>query len=248
MSRYGTPRASLPPRSDREALLPPAEPAPEQRCFPYDAPDIPDLPPGISRSRLCLTADISESASAVVRCLDRIGVQVLRRPVQANYVVGSVGIARKTVAEIARSVRDGTLATETMMLARAFRHRLLVCEGSLDAHNAWCRVWGALVQAAVKAAVPVLLTSGPMDTARLITWIGAAVTSRRPKRPPMFGQNKNGAGTAARQIDLLAALPNVGQDLARRILARYGHVRGASAGRSMGRQPGEVYQETARQA
>ncbi len=181
MSRYGIPRAPFPSLSVREGLPPPVEPAPEQRCFPWDAPDIGDLPLSISRGRLCLTADISESASPVARCLERLGVQVLRRPIAADYAVGPVGIRHRVGSEITRLARDGSLAVETMMLARTFRHRILICEDLPGVPQVSSRLWGALVPAAVKAGVPILLTPGPMDTARLITWVASIVTPRQQR-------------------------------------------------------------------
>ncbi len=234
MSRYGIPRAPFLPLSVREGLPPPVEPALQQGCFPWDTPDIGDLPLSISRGRLSLTADISESASPVARCLERLGVQVLRRPIAADYAVGSLGIGRRRGSEIARIVRDVTFAAETMMLARAFRHRLLICEDLPGVPHVSHRLWGTLVSASVKAGIPALLTSDPMDTARLIAWIASVVAPRQQRRPYMFLRGQMAFNNTAGQIRLLAALPNVGKDLACRLLERYGSVRGTSTRRQAG--------------
>lgn len=224
MNRYGIPRASFPPRIVREGLPPSVEPAPQQGCFPWDTPDMEDLPLSISRGRLSLTADISESASPVARCLERLGVQVLRRPIAADYATGSLGIVRRTGFEITRLASDGMLAAETMMLARAFRHRLLICEDLRGAPHVSRRLWGALVPAALEAGIPTLLTSDAMDTARLIAWVASVVAPRQQRKSYMFLRGQRILNNAAGQIRLLAALPNVGRHLACRLLERYGSV------------------------
>ncbi len=234
MSLYGITRAPFLPLSVREGLPPPIEPAPQQRCFPWDTPDIGDLPLDLSRGRLSLTADISESASSVARCLERLGVQVFRRPITADYAVGSLGIVRRTGSEITRLACGGTLAAETMMLARAFRHRLLICEDLQGAPHVSRRLWGTLVRAGVEAGIPALLTSDPMDTARLIAWVASVVAPRQQRKPYMFLRGQTTFNNTAGQIRLLAAFPNVGKDLACRLLERYGSVRGTSARRQAG--------------
>ncbi len=222
MIRYEIPRALIPPWSVREGLPPTVEPAPEQRCFPWDAPDVGDLPLSISRGRISITADISESASPVAQYLERLGVQVLRRPITADYAAGSVGIVRRTGFEITRLARSGSFAAKSMVLARAFRYRLLICEVLSAAPHLSRRLWGAVVPTAVKAGIPVLLTPGPMDTARLIAWVASIVAPRQQRKSRVFPQGERILNNTAGQIRLLAALPNVGRDLACRILERYG--------------------------
>lgn len=155
-------------------------------------------------------------------------MQVFRRPITADYAVGSLGIGRRRGSEIARIARDVTSAAETMMLARAFRHRLLICEDLPGIPHVSRRLWGTLVSASVGAGIPALLTSDPMDTARLIAWIASVVAPRRQRRPYMFRQGQKIFNSSAGQIRLLAAFPNVGKDLACRLLERYGSVRGTS--------------------
>lgn len=225
MSQYAIPRASvLPIGSEDIGTLPRTETVPEQRCFGWDAPDLSGIPPARFRNRLSLTVDISESASDVAACLERFGVQLLRKPVAADYAVGSVGIKRKSGAELIRSAHDGTLSMELTMFAHVFQHRILVCEGLPDEGAAARRVWGGVLQAALRTGIPPLLTRNGEDTARLITWIGGVVTARRRKRPPVYRASPRISTAAARHLHLLADLPNVGMTLARKLVEQYGRV------------------------
>ncbi len=204
--------------------LPRTETVPEQRCFGWDAPDISVIPPARFRNRLSLTVDISESASEVAACLERFGVQLLRKPVAADYAVGSVGIKRKSGAELIRSAHDGTLSMELTMFAHFFRHRILVCEGLPGEGSAARRVWSGVLQAALRAGVPPLLTRNGEDTARLITWLGTIVTARTKKKPPVYRAGRKMSTPAAGHLHLLADLPNVGMTLARRLVEQYGRI------------------------
>jgi ERCC4-type nuclease len=217
MLTYGIPRVSAPPSIWGTKV---------QRSFPWDKPDLPTRRTAPLWSRLTVLADISSSSSGVVRHLEGFGASVHRKPIRADFAIGPLGIRRRLGRELAASVREGTLFRESILFARDFRHRLLVCEGEPGTPSTARAAWGAIQEVALKAEVPVLLTRSPVETAQLIMWVGRTVVAKaKPKRRTVKGARRC-LGLAQKRVQILENLPNVGYVLAHNLLERFGVIRG----------------------
>ncbi len=216
MRMYGIPRVSAPPLSwVRKG----------QKSFPWDAPDLPTRRTAPLWVRLTVLADISPSASEVIRYLEGFGARVHRKPIRADFAIGPLGVQRRSGDRLAAGAREGTLLRESLVLARGFKHRLLVCEGIPGTPSTARAAWGAIQEIALKAEVPVLLTRSPVETAQLMMWIGRTVVAKtKPKRKAMTGARRC-LGLAQKRVRILEDLPNVGYVLAQNLLERFGVIR-----------------------
>ncbi|GAG47251.1 unnamed protein product, partial [marine sediment metagenome] len=136
--------------------LPVPEPVSKQKSFPWDAPDFPTRRTAPLWSRLTVLADISQSTSEVIRYLEGFGASVHRKPIRADFAIGTLGIERRRGDRLAASAGEGTLLRESLVLARGFKHRLLLCEGAPGPPSTARAAWGAIQEIALKAEVPVL--------------------------------------------------------------------------------------------
>ena len=227
MRMYGTPRVSAPPlrwATKAPGHLPVPEPVSTQKSFPWDAPDVPTRRTVPLWSRLTVLADISPSASEIIRYLEGFGASVHRKSIRADFAIGPLGIQRRHGDRLAASAREGTLFRESLVLTRGFKHRLIVCEGAPGTPSTARAAWGAIQETALKAEVPVLLTRSPIETAQLMMWIGRTVVAKpRPKRRTVTGARRY-LGLAQKRLKILEDLPNVGYILAQDLLERFGVV------------------------
>lgn len=185
-------------------------------------------------SRALLTADIHEQASGVPRLLARMpSIQVVTAPLASgDYSVGNtLGIERKTAADLARSIIDGRLFRQAGALRRAYRRPFLLVEGLSDGAPvegvSWPALRGALVSVAVSFGVPVLRSIDASDSAVMIAT--AARQLDGPLDIPYVRPGYRPTGWQSRALYILQGLPDVGPRRARALLRRFGSVRAVAA-------------------
>lgn len=202
-----------------------------------------------------VTADDRELNSAVVARLKALGADVrIERLGTGDFQIGErILVERKTVRDFVDSLVDGRLLEQASRLVGAAPRSLLLIEGEglfrsprVHPHA----LMGALTTLALDFGIPVVTTKDGAETARFLT-----VASRREEsmldgltprardrleavKPEFWTDPVTQAAAAARQlresqndeqtaaIALLTAIPSVDQDLANRLLNRFGTIAG----------------------
>jgi DNA excision repair protein ERCC-4 len=150
----------------------------------------------------------------------------MRHLALGDYLVdGRILFERKTLADLAKSIIDGRLFEQGIRLACQSIVPVIILEGRSEAS---CRgmtreaIQGALVMLTLVLGIPLLRSSGPEETARLILY--ASAQSRRVVHRALPRQGKRPSGKRRTQLAILQELPGVGPDRAARLLSRFGSV------------------------
>jgi len=178
-----------------------------------------------------IEVDTREPWEAVPVHLERHpGVHLTRKWQQYGdfRVASQVVVERKTANDFATSLTQGRLLLQVAGLARDSSRPVLIVEGSLaDLRSEIdpAAVRGALVSISVAWQVPVLHTRDPEDTADMLHLIGRQATTLSNGRWVRAGRPRKDDSNAGY---VLQGLPGIGPELARRLLDRFGSVRGVS--------------------
>ncbi|MCC7140136.1 MAG: nuclease [Planctomycetes bacterium] len=151
-------------------------------------------------------------------------VYVARLDVGDVEVGPGVRVERKTVADFSASLSDGRLFDQAARLCRGPWRPLLVVEGadSIPAAAIPERpLRGVLVSLLVAFRLPLLRTLSVDETAEFLAAI-ARQESRRRHRRAASGATPRPARRVA--LDVLGAIPGIGDVRARRLLRRFGSV------------------------
>ena len=176
--------------------------------------------------RAPLVVDSNEPEDVPAR-LRELGVAVeIQRIAPGDYVLGPIGIERKTLTDFFNSLIRKRLFEQVRRLKEAYPQALLLLEGDLSEISTFKHpqsVLGALLALEVKERVPVLTTADKEQTALVlyILWKG------QDKGAPEYGlrHKPKTLSLGQRQRFLVEGLPHVGETLARNLLERFGTVR-----------------------
>ena len=216
-----------------------------------DLLDLDDSLPDVPGALIC--ADDRELNSSVVARLKSLGADVrIDRLVTGDFRIGErILVERKTVRDFVDSLIDGRLLEQASRLVGAAPRSLLLIEGeglfeSKRVHPH--ALMGALTTLALDFGIPIVTTKDGAETARFLT-----VASRREEsmldgltphardrleavKPEIWIDPVTQAAAGARElrkspnqekfaaISLLIAIPSVDQDLANRLLNRFGTI------------------------
>ena len=176
-----------------------------------------------------IIADDRECKSGVIASLsemENVKVRMQRLSV-GDYRIGKrVLVERKTLRDFAISIIDGRLFNQMVRLANSDSSGVLILEGTpgdaTDIGMTRAAMQGALITVSIILGIPVLRSTNPSETARLIVLIGRQMESitrggvqRRGYRPK---------GLRSRQRYILQGLPGLGREKADRLLDRFGSV------------------------
>jgi DNA excision repair protein ERCC-4 len=183
----------------------------------------------MSNPRHRIQVDHSERAAPLLELLrqsDDFEVRLARLTVGDYLIDDEVLIERKTIADFAASLVDGRLFPQASRLARDGRRSLVLIEGPPatsmpDVHPH--AVQGALVSLAAMWRLPVLHTSDPEDSLRVIRFLATQVGGSRERALRRYARKPK--RLASRRLFVLQALPGVGPALAVRLIIQLGSVR-----------------------
>jgi ERCC4-type nuclease len=169
-----------------------------------------------------IVVDRGELRSGVPDALRALGamVDVATLPV-ADYLLGDgIGVERKTVADLHRSIAIGRLWTQLLSCRRTLDRTYLVVEGSsLDAGCVTpVGVRGALLEIADRG-VTVIRSTDPEDTA---TWL-LRISIRLHRRPSASPRTRRFPRVGS-PSGLLSEIPGIGPRTAGLLLDRFGSV------------------------
>ena len=216
-----------------------------------DLLDLDDSPPDVPGALIC--ADDRELNSSVIARLKSLGADVrIDRLVTGDFRIGErILVERKTVRDFVDSLVDGRLLEQASRLVGAAPRSLLLIEGQglFESNRVHPHaLMGALTTLALDFGIPIVTTKDGAETARFLT-----VASRREEsmldgltpqardrleagKPEIWMDPVTQAAAGARELrkspnqekftamSLLIAIPSVDQDLANRLLNRYGTI------------------------
>lgn len=175
-----------------------------------------------------LVVDHSERQSVLMDAVRRSGwfdVQ-MDRLASGDYLVnGEALVERKTIRDFTTSLLDGRLFPQVARLAHSPYRSLLLIEGPTPASLPEVHphtVEGALVSIAAMWRIPVLHSSDPEQSARMLRFLAEQV--RGPREQVLRRFDRKPKRLASRRLFLLQGLPGVGPALAQRLLTHFGSI------------------------
>ena len=176
--------------------------------------------------RIPLIVDSNEPEDIPER-LRELGVDIeVRKIAPGDYVLGPVGIERKTLFDFFNSMVRKRLFEQVQRLRDAYPQPLLILEGDLSEISTFKNpqsFLGALLALETSERVPVLTTADKDQTALLLS----ILWKRQERSAAEYGlrHKPKAMTTEQRQRFLIEGLPSVGETLARNLLERFGSVR-----------------------
>lgn len=177
-----------------------------------------------------IVVDQREYRSNVVKNLAVKGVFVEPQQLDVgDYVLSSrIGVERKSVDDFLDSLIDGKLFKQVSRLRDAYSRPILLLEGeglltkrNIN-HNA---IFGSLVSIIVDFGVPVISTKDALETADMLYTMGRR-EQREDKKAVAVRGEKTAMSLRERQQFVVEGLPNVSAVLAKRLLDRFGSIKG----------------------
>jgi len=159
-----------------------------------------------------------------------LGVEVERRNITpGDYIVSSdCAVERKTIADFMSSLFNGRLFEQTGALREVYSKPLLILEGDvekdLEQRKNPRAFWGALFKLQMDMGISVLPTPTSLHTADALYTLVKRFQKKKVEKisiqhKPRLMSNKDW------QIYVVASLPNIGDELAGRLLDNFKSVR-----------------------
>ncbi|MFQ6106574.1 MAG: ERCC4 domain-containing protein [Thermoplasmata archaeon] len=173
-----------------------------------------------------LTMDVHEPKT-IARYLEEFKVPFTKRRITpGDYVVGEVGIERKTLGDFFNSMVTRRLFDQVIRLKSCYPTSVLIVEGDLSdicAHRNPAAFWGAFLAMVMDDNVSILFSPNKLETARILR----TFWRRQERGPNNYGlRHKPKMLTLEeRQVFLIQGFPNVGDTLSRSLLEKFGSVR-----------------------
>lgn len=176
-----------------------------------------------------VVVDDRETGSSVLqalRDLEDVKVTVRRLPLGDYLVDDRILFERKTLLDLAESIKDGRLFRQACRLAASPKKTVILLEGTAadlaSSHMRREAIQGALITLSVILGIPLLRSLSPEESARLMLYtarqIQAAVSGAIPRK------GARPKGKRALQLHILQGLPGIGPTRAERLLVRFGTV------------------------
>ncbi len=176
---------------------------------------------------LTLFVDIHEPEEIQAH-IEKAGVPVERKTLApGDYIVGEVGVERKTIQDFFSSIVNKRLWEQVSRLRETYPRPLVVVEGDLalvDEYSNPKVFWGAFLALQFEAGVPVLFAPNQRHTALLLE----TLYQQQRKAPIPFSlRHKPKLLSLPQQQEFtVQGLPNIGDTLSKALLERCGSVRG----------------------
>lgn len=170
--------------------------------------------------------DANEPEDILERLQD-LRVEVERKKIApGDYVIGPIGIERKSLYDFFGSIVKKRLFEQVRRLKEAYPQPLVLLEGDLAEISTFRNpqsLLGALVALEVSERVPVLTTADKDQTALLLS----VIWKRQDKGAAEYGLRHKPKELTLdqRQRFLVEGLPSVGETLANNLLDHFGSVR-----------------------
>jgi len=173
-----------------------------------------------------LVVDVNEPEDLAERLRElKVPIEV-RRIAPGDYILGPIGVERKTITDFFNSMVRKRLFEQVQRLREAYPQPLLILEGDLAEISTFKSpqaFLGALLAVEIGERVPILTTVDKDQTALLLSILwkreqrGASEYGLRHKPKTLTLEQ--------RQRFLVEGLPSIGETLAKNLLAGFGSVR-----------------------
>src|SRR5262245_8877349 len=183
---------------------------------------------GDSNERVQIVADDRERTAQVVEILRAIdGVEVITRRLKTgDYQIHHWLFERKTLFDLAESIKDGRLFSQANRLVSSAPSVALILEGKGTdlAHSQMRReaLQGALISLTLIFQIPILRSFDPAETASLLLYAGQQL--QRAEADHVWRRGKRPKRKRKLQLHLLQGLPGIGPEKAERLLKAFGSV------------------------
>lgn len=158
-------------------------------------------------------------------------IETQRLPVGDYRVDNALLFERKTLVDLAASIKDGRLFDQSLRLANARLPAALILEGSArDLASSGMRaesIQGALITVTLFIGLPLLRSRNAEQTARTLLYAARQRGAIACGALPRHGHRPK--GKAALQSYILQSLPGIGPRRAARLIQRFGSVEAALA-------------------
>ena len=172
---------------------------------------------------------------AALARMDAVELVIERLPLGDYAWDGRLLFERKTLRDLAASLKDGRLLRQACQLAASPMRSVLILEGTAgDLAGSSMRreaIQGALVSITVLLGIPLLRARDAEESARLMRYaarqlrtLGHASQREALPRPLPTRRPK---GKRKTQLHILQGLPGIGPKRARRLLERFGSIEAA---------------------
>jgi ERCC4-type nuclease len=172
------------------------------------------------------TMDVHEP-KAIASHLEDLEVPfAVRKITPGDYVVGGVGIERKTLGDFFGSLVRKRLFDQLIRLKSCYQMPVLLVEGDLNdisTHRNPAALWGAMLAVIMDEDVRVLFSPSRLETARVLR----AIWRRQENGGSDYGlRHKPKMLTLEeKQLFVVQGFPNVGGTLSKNLLKEFGSVR-----------------------
>ncbi len=187
---------------------------------------------GGKENKLIVFADNRERNCNVIPFLESMGCEVKRIQLEiGDYVISNtVAIERKSVQDFLASIMDGRLFSQLVFLADSYEKPLVIIEGRPHELFALSKMHknallGALSSIALDYRVPLLFSENERETAEFIYVITKRLQLGK-KSEVSLRKGRPGLTLSEQQRYVVESLPLVGPKTAKRLLERFGSVKG----------------------
>ncbi|MDY6964471.1 MAG: DEAD/DEAH box helicase [Halobacteriota archaeon] len=174
-------------------------------------------------------ADQREARSAVVKSLDKLGVELVLKTLEVgDYVLSErVCVERKRVEDLLSSFMDKRyLFGQLSDMSNEYEKPLLIIEGDglYETRNIHPNaIRGLLGTLAIDFCMPVIFTKDEEDTAAMLQVIARREQEKKPKNFNPHGK-RSSLSLKEQQEYLVSSISNIGPVTARNLLTRFGSV------------------------
>ena len=177
--------------------------------------------------KIKIVADDRECNSKVISVLQNDGgcdIKIQRMSIGDYLIDERVLVERKTLPDLVASIKDGRLFRQALRLVEAEPWCVIVLEGTAralaDSGMRREAIQGALIALALYLGIPLLRSTGPEETARLLIYIARQGRTYSGDGPQRHGHLPRGKRRL--QIYILQGFTGVGPRRAARLLDRFG--------------------------
>ncbi|MFQ6127899.1 MAG: ERCC4 domain-containing protein [Thermoplasmata archaeon] len=163
----------------------------------------------------------------IARFLKRLDVPFSTKKIApGDYVVGEVGVERKTLGDFFNSLVRKRLFDQVFRLRSCYPIPLILVEGDLSeicVHRNPAAFWGAFLAMMMDQNIRILFSPSKLETARILK----AIWRRQEKGSTNYAlRHKPKVLTLEeKQLFVVQGFPNVGDTLSKNLLEKFGSVR-----------------------
>jgi len=186
----------------------------------------------LESGKVVVFADTREACSNVTRHLKKFNIDVREKRLDVgDYVISyRVCIERKTIQDFLQSVTDQRIFRQLENLSDSYEKPVLLMEGNpellfMERYIHENAIRGALSSIAIDYSIPIIWTYNSRESAAQIYWM-AYREQFGEKRGVQIRSNKKPDSLSRQQEFIVAGLPFVSSTLSKRLLKRFGSVRG----------------------